>query len=266
MSAVPPTPPLVLDIAQRGPFAEFVMEGTRWAMDEGGALLRHYVDLLRQKTPEANDALAELHQAVCDAGLKRHIPEDAPIACKKGCAHCCYQHVSITAVEVFHIARHIRATPDPDAVMAKLEAKLANRDWDPTRDYDPRNPCAFLDLGGACSIHAFRPMVCRIVMSLSVADCIRNLADGAGAITMPRANFAIRGWLTPAMLSALQAAGYPTREYELCGAVRAVLADPGIEARWYAGHDGLEPFSSDAETADATMLAEISQWRAMAGV
>lgn len=266
MTLVPPAPPLVLELAERGPFAEFVMEGTRWAMDEGSALLRHYVHLLRRKTPEANDALAELHQAVGDAGLNRHIPVDAPIACKKGCAHCCHQHVSISAVEVFHIARRIRASPDPDAVMARLDAKLANRDWDPSRDYDIRNPCAFLDPGGACGIHPFRPMVCRIVMSLDVGACIRNLADGSGMITMPRANFAMRGWLTPAILSALQAAGYPTREYELCGAVRAVLADPAIEARWYEGEDGLAAFSSDEEAADATMLAEITQWRTMAGV
>jgi hypothetical protein len=109
-------------------------------------------------------------------------------------------------------------------------------------------------------------MVCRIVVSLDVGVCIRNLAEGSGMMTMPRANFAIRGWLTPAILSALQAAGYPAREYELCGAVRAVLTDPTIEARWYAGEDELAAFSSDEETADANMLAEIAQWRAMAGV
>lgn len=259
-------PPLVHELAERGPFAEFRLEGTVWAMDEGAELLRHYVDLLREKSPEANDALVELHRAVGEAGIARHTPSDAPIACAKGCSHCCHQYVSINAVETFQIARQIRSLPDPRSIIAKLEAKLANTSWDPSRDYDVRNPCAFLGPHGACGIHAFRPMICRIIVSMNVSDCIRNLAVGSGDIVLPRAAVSMRGWLRPLLSAAMQAANYPTRDYELCGAIHAVLLDPTIEKRWYNGEDALLPHSRDEEEAGPDLLAEIAGWREMAGV
>ena len=265
MSPLPVAPSIVLALAEHGPFAEFKIEGTVWAMDEGRALLRHYVDLLALHSPAAGDALVALHIAVGEAGLKRHTPPDAPIACKMGCSHCCHQHVSVSALEVFYIARRLRNTANRDGHVKRLDAKLANTNWDPSRDFDVRNPCAFLE-DGACNIHSVRPMICRIVVSLDVSTCISQLVNGSGETPHPRAIVAMRGWLNPAIYAALQAAGLPVREYELTGAVRAVLADPTIETRWYRGDDALVPFSSAEETPDDIMLQEMSQWRAMANV
>lgn len=265
MSLLPLTPPIVLGLADHGPFAEFKVEGTVWAMDEGRALLRHYVDLLTRHTPEAGDALVELHIAVGEAGLKRHTPMDAPIACKMGCSHCCHQHVSVSALEIFYIARRLRHSADCASHIQRLDAKLANTNWDRSRDFDVRNPCAFL-VDGACNIHPVRPMICRIVVSLDVNACISQLMKGSGETPHPRAIVAMRGWLNPAIYAALQAAELPVREYELTAAVRAVVADPSIEERWYRGDDALAPFSSAEETPDTIMLDEIAQWRAMANV
>ncbi|MFM9979171.1 MAG: YkgJ family cysteine cluster protein [Sphingomonadaceae bacterium] len=265
MSIVPPTPPLVLELAENGPYGELRIEGMAWKPEEGAALVRHYVHLLSQRTPEANDAWVALHIAVGEAGLRRHTPPDAPIACKKGCSYCCHQHVSVTAMEIFYIARKLRVSSDLEMFTAKLDAKAANKDWDPTRDFDVRNPCAFL-VAGACGIHKFRAMICRLVVSLDAGACLKQLVNGTGQTPHPRSIILMRNWLNPAIYSACQASHLPVRDYELTASVRAVLADPGIEARWYAGIDDLEVYSSDDEKAGGAMLDEIAHWRAMAGV
>jgi len=265
MSIVPPTPPLVLELAEHGPYGELRLEGMAWKPEEGAALVRHYVHLLSRRTPESNDAWVELHIAVGEAGLKRHTPPDAPIACKRGCSYCCHQHVSVSAMEIFYIARKLRASPDLAMFTAKLDAKAANTDWDPSRDFDLRNPCAFLN-GGACGIHPFRAMICRLVVSLDAGACLKQLVNGTGETPHPRAIVLMRGWLNPALFSACQAVGLPVCEYELTASISAVLRDPGIEARWYQGIDDLAAFSSDGEKPGAAMLAEMAHWRAMSGV
>lgn len=243
---------------------EISAAGNAFAIDEAVALCRHYVALLQRADPAANDELVATFREIGDASLHRHRIA-APLACKKGCAWCCYQHVSVTGPEIFQIARRLRADPAATATLAQLEAKLARTDWDPARDFDMRNPCVFL-ARGACSIHMDRPMICRIYVSLDVKACLQQLAQGTGEIPFPVSHKVIRSWLVPGLLAALDAVGLPARNYELTAALLAVLRDPAIEARWYRGDDGMAHASGPFDAPDAHSLAEMQQWRAMAGV
>jgi cytochrome c551/c552 len=258
------TDTIVNRLRNEGCQLEITAAGNAFEADEAAALCRHYVGLLGRADPAANDELVATFRQIGDASLARYRLA-APLACKKGCAWCCYQHVSVTGPEIFQIARVLRADAGAAATLARLEDKLANADWDPARDFDMRNPCAFL-VKGACSIHAERPMICRIYVSLDVQACLRQLAQGSGTIPFPASHKVIRGWLMPGLWAALEAAGLPVRDYELTAGLLAVLRDPGIEARWYRGDDAMAHASGPHDQPDAGGRAEMAQWRAMAGV
>lgn len=63
------------------------------------------------------------------------------IACRKGCAKCCIDGLTVLPVEAATIVEHIRRT--------NLVPKVS-----------PDN-CAFLDSEGACQIYSARPVLCR---------------------------------------------------------------------------------------------------------
>ena len=90
----------------------------------------------------AVEAVRKLHAAVdADAGrlARRHA---ARLRCRRGCAACCVDGLSVFEIEAERIRR---------AHVALL------------RDAAPHPPgaCAFLDGEGACRIYAERPYVCR---------------------------------------------------------------------------------------------------------
>lgn len=67
----------------------------------------------------------------------------ADIACRKGCASCCVEGLTVLSVEAAAIALHLEETglsgmPSP-----------------------PPGGCAFLDAEGACTIYEARPVLCR---------------------------------------------------------------------------------------------------------
>lgn len=83
-----------------------------------------------------------LHAAIDVDARRLHVLHAARLQCKRGCAACCVDELSVSAVEAAEIRRHhaaLLATAAPHAVGA----------------------CAFLDDAGACRIYAERPYVCR---------------------------------------------------------------------------------------------------------
>ncbi len=228
--------------------------------EESIALLRFAQRSLAAREAAAGDALVEAVGAIIASSAARHRPPQ-PVHCARGCGHCCHQRVTISAIEAFYIARRLRR--QRAELAPKLAAVLARPEAAAERDFDPERPCAFL-LDNACSIHAVRPSACRIMVSLDVGACMRRLAAGRGDIPWPRASEAVRDWLAVALATALRATGLPTRSYELTAAVAALLADPGIEARWYAGDDALAQVSPGDDSVHPTMEREIAAWRARA--
>lgn len=81
------------------------------------------------------------------------------VACRKGCAHCCYQSIEISRLEAEYIEKQTGISP----------ADLTNP---PRRDplsFSEKTPCPFLKQG-TCSIYEFRPIICRIHVSLDLDD------------------------------------------------------------------------------------------------
>ncbi len=226
-------PQRVRDLMTRGCMGEFAPGVVAFNPDESVALVRWFARLLAERAPAAGDAFVETLAAVVDAGTRRHkVPE--PIACHKGCGSCCHQQVSVPAPEIFAVARQLRRAKALAEHRARLDARPDRRNGEPGRVLDPAKPCVFLK-DEACSIHLFRPMVCRAIVSLSKPACLRRFELGDGGIPYPRPYEAIRHWAETAVWTAHAAAGLEPRTYDFEMGVALVLAEPEREARWYAG-------------------------------
>lgn len=104
-------------------------------------------------------------------------------ACRKGCAACCTQDVTCTALEGLYILRYLETCKRPDLLVTKLSRKLpAGRPGLTTNEYakaclnglevDPGSGsftgiCPFLE-NDSCSIYPARPFSCRCFASAEV--------------------------------------------------------------------------------------------------
>ncbi len=250
----------VLRLLRDGPDAALSPEASRFRDEEGVALLRRYAELLAAGTA-GGDELAATLVGIGEAAMRKY-RHPQPLACKKGCAWCCFQLVTISAPEVFALARRARATP---ALAAALPAKVAQRQPGSDSFGDLRNPCVFLS-AGSCGVHDVRPLTCRYYASFDVQACLRRMNDADAGVPYPGAHVPLRAWQSALLFAALDVAGLPVQDYELGSAVALAIADPGIEARWYAGDDGLAAAASPRSRPSAAMLAEAARWRALAAL
>lgn len=181
---------------------------------------------------------ARLAHALFERSLAAY-PAPETLACRKGCAHCCQNYVSISAPEALLAARAVRAAETARASLARplLLARMnATIGLSPDERAGKRLPCPLLD-AGSCTIYAERPIMCRQVVALDAEPCRRE-ADGEDVRVPGVARFlshASNGGL--ALVTALVANGRPVAFYELSAAVRAALEMPDAEARWLAGED-----------------------------
>lgn len=81
------------------------------------------------------------------------------VACKKGCNFCCHQSIQISSLEASYIASNTGVRP------VALTAPIYR---DPL-GFSGKTPCPFLKQG-ECSIYEFRPLICRIHVSLDVDE------------------------------------------------------------------------------------------------
>jgi Fe-S-cluster containining protein len=117
------------------------------------------------------------------------------ISCAKGCGACCRQPVPISEVEAFQIAELVESLPEPRRTIVKQRFKDAcdhfhETEWFERMDsfqalsYDERQrvameyfydqiPCPFLE-DESCSIHPYRPLVCREYLVTSPAENCSN--------------------------------------------------------------------------------------------
>lgn len=98
-----------------------------------------------------------------------------PMACGRGCPHCCVLNVAVLLPEALLIADQIAlhwAAAERGELLQRL---VRHSNWARWMDDEERifrrAFCPLLDADGSCSIHPLRPLACRGVASLDGESC-----------------------------------------------------------------------------------------------
>ena len=180
-----------------------------------------------------------------------------PVACKKGCHHCCTQKVSLTAPEVFFLASQVSPALAP--ALAEAAEKSAALAQGLPGAFWPRCP---LLQDGACGAYGVRPLGCHSFVSVRLEACLALFeAHQPADIPMPAQHVALLQACRILLYAAIRAAGLPAKSYELNSALARALTTEDAERRWLSGEDvlaGLEdqtPIPPASENEIAKMAA-----------
>lgn len=172
---------------------------------------------------------------------------DIPIACKKGCSHCCHIWVSVAPPEALHIAKIIQQT-GPEIVEKVRSAYEYTRQFSFDDRPEHPYPCPLL-ADDLCSIYDSRPKACRLASSADAAVCARTYHNKTSEdVPTPEMYMIGRAYYAMALASGLRQIGLPYRAYEFNGALVRVLDTPDAERRWLSGEnifDGVQPDPDD---------------------
>src|SRR4051812_11354540 len=163
--------------------------------------------------------MAAFAEALIDVNLHHHVKE--PVACARGCSHCCTTYVSTSLPEVFRLAR---AVGGKTAAAARIGVAAAKAKTMPQLQREvTRVVCPILE-DGACSEYAVRPLVCRAVLSTSLERCINIFTRGsAEAFAAPPSIGALRSYMVVMVRAALVLAGLPFENFELTHALAIAI-------------------------------------------
>jgi Fe-S-cluster containining protein len=200
------------------------------------AMARQLHALLEQAKRDRNiDPPVRYLHARIDATLQRlaHIP----VACKKGCAHCCHIWVSVTAPEVLFVAKALRRRNDAGVSERITRAHVATQDFDFFARGKHPHPCPLLE-DDLCSVYALRPRACRFAASADAGICERSYRKLANEdIPMPVLSVVGRNAYAIALAIALKHAQLPHHLYEFNAALARALEQDDAERSWLAGED-----------------------------
>ena len=209
--------------------------------------------LLDSKVKDRASRMAAFAEGLADANINHHVAE--PVACRRGCSHCCTTYVSASVPEIFRLAQALRGK---GMTQARIIAAAARAKAMPQleREID-RVICPILD-NHACSEYLARPVVCRAVLSTSLPTCEQIFLKGESVpFTPPPSLGALRSFLIIMMRAALKLAGLPYRNFELTHALQVALATKDSEERWLAGEAVFADVAIDRLDREASPLTKL---------
>jgi hypothetical protein len=157
-----------------------------------------------------------------------------PIACKKGCSHCCHVWVSATAPELLLIAKIVRRRGG-EVIDRLRAAHLYTKDFSFEERFRQPNPCPMLEQD-VCSIYDSRPKACRLAVSGDASLCgrvYRQLTNEK--IPTPTLHLGARPIYATAMAVALKRSQLPYNAYEFVAGLIRALDVPDAERAWLSG-------------------------------
>ena len=197
--------------------------------------------VLKSKLMErGNDRRAGEAAGLAHALIEKSLTARAPaisIACRNGCAYCCYSFVGVTAPEVFRLAHAVRRSRNDALKADDVRARgLPLRGLSPAERPGRKLPCPLL-VGDLCGVYGERPMVCRQATSLSLEACVDEFENAGKYAEIPVSSLhlAYASNVHVAFLGALEAAGYSSDAYELSAALDIALSETDAERRWLTG-------------------------------
>jgi Fe-S-cluster containining protein len=163
------------------------------------------------------------------------------LACKKGCAWCCYFSVDVRPVEALNILEFMQET-FPAAEQRRLHAEIEANSrvlgpLDEMLRMQQTIKCPFL-ADGRCSIYAARPQTCRNYHATSSAGCQQSYEQPDNLDIEPEYAPLVYQSGTAhvdAFSKAMQDAGYDVAAYELNTALAEALARPDTARQRFDG-------------------------------
>lgn len=128
-----------------------------------------------------------LHCVVLDAyddldRMHGELDLSPPVACCRGCSHCCWNQVSLTPAEALYLGFHLLETCSQER-LAEISRRIdqvlgliAGKTRQEMASIRHETPCPLL-LDDACSVHPARPLVCRGWNSVNVESCRLSIAE-----------------------------------------------------------------------------------------
>jgi Fe-S-cluster containining protein len=177
-------------------------------------------------------------------------PTGEGLACRIGCNFCCHLRVMVLPHEAIALFRFLQSAMPAviaDQVRSRLREYSGPAAPKAASPVPLRRPCAFL-VEGKCAAYEVRPSACAAYHSLSKARCEASFANptAAGGTVALQSLRAVSMALEDSMATELTRQRLSPAPAELHTAVSALLARPGLIARWRAGRPLLNPTASGA--------------------
>lgn len=196
---------------------------------------------------------AAFAEQLLDATSQAHVT--GLVECARGCDHCCKTYVSATIPEILHLAHAVRGQ---NAKTARVNALAAQSRAMPQLDREAaRLACPILE-DHACSEYLARPMVCRAVLSKSLATCLKIFQQNLNAPFQPADHSGtVRMFCVIILRAGLILSGLPHQHFEMNHALAIALEDENAEARWLAGEPVFAAVAADIADVQPSPLSKL---------
>jgi Fe-S-cluster containining protein len=167
-------------------------------------------------------------------------PPAQPLACRPGCAFCCYLPVAVTPAEALYLAAWLRqqlATEGLATVRTHLATEaVVRRQLSSDASAVVQRPCVFLR-DAQCSVYAARPLACRWYTSVDRSRCERAFQAKTPDADVPAdpTTFLLGMLVGQGLRQGCQAAEVDAADYELHSAVLCALETPHVAEKWARG-------------------------------
>lgn len=170
------------------------------------------------------------------------------IACRRGCAWCCYEPLQVSVLDAVAVAQFLRSRGRADETLPRLRqhcdenlSPLGNRRQALKSSFEP---CPFLAEDQLCSVYEARPVICRAFHSTDVVACERNVREQSANRGVPLYSplFGFVGLAQEGARRAVREMGLDDRPMVLAIAVALLLEDfDGVVTAWLAGENVFDP-------------------------
>jgi len=163
---------------------------------------------------------------------------DAPPACQRGCAWCCYSGVRASIAEAVSVAVFILTRKTAAAqkeIRNRIDVYVAEASGRTAEDrLTFRKPCPFL-VRDECTVYPVRPLICAGYLSPTPDACERVVKDPDEKTLYVEGAAEEAGFLSRVLAEIFRAFGAEAESVDLAGAVKLILDDPTSFDRWHGG-------------------------------
>ena len=181
---------------------------------------------------------------------------DVPVACARGCSHCCHNWVDAGPAEVLFAVGTMSPGQRTRAREAVEQACGRTGGLSFGERTETMTACPLLE-NHACTIYETRPVVCRAAASANAQVCRRAYLDRSGeGVPVPTVWRSLGLAYAAALEGAILHSGLVPTAREWNESLRLAMDSPDAEPRWLAGEDVFR----DAPRASTAGSFEHPQW------